>query len=156
MDIFNAESINFYDEEIVAIANSGGLLGLQMDRTIHTGFQKQNKTFAASAIHPSIRGSAIIIWNQLQYIAHLLDSQGIFCWGITAVGSDFDGSINPFPGILTAENFKPLSEELCLLANRFQEQQTLSLPENKNISPEEIIDHFFYGNLHRFLENNYR
>jgi hypothetical protein len=85
----------------------------------------------------------------------MLDAHGLFCWGNTSVGSDFDGSINPFPGILTVEGFEPLSRELKVLAREFLCQQTLSLPANNQLSPEEIIDLFLYGNLHRFLKNNY-
>ena len=72
-----------------------------------------------------------------------------------AVGSDFDGSINPFPGILTAESFYPLSKELIVLAGNFLEKKSLSLPVNLQITAEEIIGLFLYDNLHIFLKNNY-
>jgi microsomal dipeptidase-like Zn-dependent dipeptidase len=155
LDIFNPESINFYDEEIIAIARSGGLFGLQMDMGIHTDLKKIKINMTGFAGETPIRRSARIIWNQLQHIAGMLDAHGLFCWGNTSVGSDFDGSINPFPGILTVEGFEPLSRELKVLAREFLCQQTLSLPANNQLSPEEIIDLFLYGNLHRFLKNNY-
>ncbi len=155
-EVFNPESINFYDEEIIAIALSGGLFGLQMDMGIHIGFKKLKTIKLPSANQSVIAKSAAVIWNQLRHIAVLLDSRGLFCWGVTAVGSDFDGSINPFPGILTAEGFKPLSEELILLARDFMGKQLLVLPENRLFSAEEIIDLFFYGNLYRFLKENYQ
>lgn len=154
--IFNPESINFYDEEIIAIARSGGLFGLQMDMGIHIGFKKLKTIILPSAKQTGIGRAAAIIWNQLQHIAVLLDSQGLFCWGITAVGSDFDGSINPFPGVLTAEGFSPLSKELILLASDFFSKSQLVLPANRDITAEEVIDLFFYGNLHRFLKDHYQ
>ena len=155
LDIFNRESINFYDEEIIAITKSGGLFGLQMDIGIHADIKKLKNNMPLVAKETALIRSAGIIWNQLQHIAVLLDSNGLFSWGSTAVGSDFDGSINPFPGILTAESFAPLAEELIVLAGNFLEKKTLSLPVNIQITAEEIIGLFLYDNLHRFLKNNY-
>lgn len=155
LDIFNTESINFYDEEIIAIANSGGLFGLQMDVGIHIGNKKFETVITGIPKQSQVSKSAVVIWNQLQHIAVLLDSQGLFCWGTTAVGSDFDGSINPFPGVLTVESFSALSEELTSLASDFLNKNVLSLPENMQITAEEITDLFFYGNLQRFLRENY-
>ncbi|MBK6635207.1 MAG: hypothetical protein IPG38_13670 [Chitinophagaceae bacterium] len=93
-----------------------------------------------------------IIWNQLQHIALLLDQHGAFAWGTTAIGSDFDGSINPFPGVLTAEDFEPLAKELVVLAGNFLAQKKIGLPENKQLDAEEIIDRFMYGNTAGFLK----
>lgn len=155
LDIFNPENINFYDDEIIAITKSGGLFGLQMDIGIHVDTKKLKCNMPLSAKDTALSRSAGIIWNQLQHIAVLLDSNGLFSWGSTAVGSDFDGSINPFPGILTAESFEPLSKELIVLARNFLEKKWFTLPINMQISAEEIIGLFLYDNLHIFLKNNY-
>lgn len=156
LDIFNPESINFYDEEIIAITKSGGLFGLQMDIGIHVDTKKLKCNMPLSANDTALSRSAGIIWNQLQHIAVLLDSNGLFSWGSTAVGSDFDGSINPFPGILTAEGFEPLAQELVLLAQNFLSGSSLLHSENSQMSAEEIIDLFFYSNMVSFLKKNYQ
>ncbi|HMI77858.1 MAG TPA: hypothetical protein VK484_03650 [Ferruginibacter sp.] len=85
----------------------------------------------------------------------LLDSNGIFAWGSTAVGSDFDGSINPFPGIGTAEDLEQMAKELILSAKDFFENNQLSLSESNQLSAEEIVDRFLYGNTERFLKEFY-
>lgn len=151
-DIFNTTDINFYDEEIIAIAGSGGLLALQMDILIHADLKKLKTNLPVTPGETTLQRSAKIIWNQLQHIAVLLDSNGSFAWGSTAIGSDFDGSINPFPGILTVESFEPLAKELVQLAGNFLSQQKLSLPQNKQLSAEEIIYLFMYGNTERFMK----
>lgn len=151
-DIFNAADINFYDEEIIAVAASGGLFALQMDICINADLKKLKAGLPVIPGETPLHRSARIIWNQLQHIAMVLDSNGMFAWGTTAIGSDFDGSINPFPGILTSESFEPLSKELLHLAGDFITQKKLSLPQNAQCSPEEIIDGFMYGNTVRFLQ----
>jgi microsomal dipeptidase-like Zn-dependent dipeptidase len=151
-NIFNSTDINFYDEEIIAIANSGGLLALQMDILIHADKKILRKNLPVTPGETPLQRSAKIIWNQLQHIALLLDSNGSFAWGTTAIGSDFDGSINPFPGILTVESFQPLAKELVILANRFLAQKKLTLPQNIQLTAEDIIGLFMYGNTERFMK----
>ena len=93
-----------------------------------------------------------IIWNQLQYIAELLDSEGLYAWGCTSIGSDFDGSINPFPEILTATGFSHLANELVEPVEIFLSSYPFKLAENKNISSIEIVDRFIYLNTVNFLQ----
>ncbi|MBK7123295.1 MAG: membrane dipeptidase [Chitinophagaceae bacterium] len=151
-NIFNTADINFFDEEIIAIAASGGLFAMQMDICIQSDLDKLKQNLPVLPGETPIQRSAKIIWNQLQHIALLLDQHGAFAWGTTAIGSDFDGSINPFPGVLTAEDFEPLAKELVVLAGNFLAQKKIGLPENKQLDAEEIIDRFMYGNTAGFLK----
>ena len=151
-DIFNEGEINFYDEEIIAIARSGGLFALQMDICIHVNFKKLKKNLPVLTGETPLQTSARIIWNQLQHIAIILDRECLFAWHTTAIGSDFDGTINPFPGILTAADLEQLANELKLLAAEFLSTKMMTLPANKQITNEEIIDLFMIGNTRRFLK----
>lgn len=151
-DIFNTADINFFDEEIIAIAASGGLFALQMDICIQADLDKLKRNLPLLRSETPLQRSAKIIWNQLQHIAVLLDQNGSFAWGTTAIGSDFDGSINPFPGILSAEGFEPLARELVVLAGNFLAQKRMIQPENKQPDAEEIIGRFMYGNTAGFLK----
>lgn len=151
-DILNTGDINFYDEEIIAVAASGGLFALQMDICINADLQRLKQQLPYRKNEPSLSFSAKIIWNQLQHIAMTLDRNGLFAWGTTAIGSDFDGSINPLPGILTTESFEPLAKELIKLAHDFLAKKKLLLPANVLISAEEITERFMYGNMARFLK----
>ena len=155
LDLFNTNDINVFDEEIVAIARSGGLLAIQMDRTINADVQKVKAHFKSNRLQSTIQQSAAIIWNQLQHVAQVCDNEGLFAWGSTAIGSDFDGSISPFPGITTATGLEALANELIPFAHQFLASNTLSLPQNKNIAPEEIADRFLYTNIVHFLQKFY-
>lgn len=95
------------------------------------------------------------IWNQLQHFALVCDRNGLFAWGNTCLGTDFDGSIYPFPGVLTAEGLSPLATELELLANEFLKKNLLSIRENYEISPEEIVQRFMFTNTLGFLNRNF-
>ncbi len=154
-DIFNESDLNFFDEEIIEIASSGGVFGLQMDMGNNVDAKKRRW-------HPSFRNkeselkrSARIIWCQIQYIAELLDEAELFAWGCTSIGSDFDGNINPLPGILTAADFEPMAKELIILADNFLSGGVLSLQMNNTITAEEIVDRFLFSNTVNFLKEFY-
>ena len=154
-DIFNSTDLNFFDEEIVLIARSGGLLALQMDLAVHADFAKLVRGLSPLPGETPLQRSARILWNQMAYIAEVCDAEGLFGWGCTAIGSDFDGSIHPFPGVLTAAGLEPLSRELVRLADAFLARRTLTVPENRHITAEEIVERFVYSNTVAFLKEFY-
>ena len=154
-DIFNENDLNFYNEEIVAIAISNGLFALQMDIGNNADSNKLKRNMPKIANETPLRRSSRIIWNQLKHIALVLDNSGLFAWGTTAIGSDYDGSINPFPGILSAESFRLMANELVLLAEDFLKSNILRLDENKRLPAEQIIDLFLFGNTESFLKIHY-
>ena len=155
-DYFCSSDINFFDEEIELIGKSGGLFAIQFDvrrianpklikKTIVSLFGENNPSFAAE-----------LIWQQIQYIAQILDKKGLFGWGTTCIGSDYDGTINPLPGIWTSEYFSSLQEELLLKASNYlKRNNTLSIKENKTITPEEILSGFLIDNTKKFLQKFY-
>jgi len=155
MEIFNETDLNFYDEEVIRLVKSGGLFALQMDLNIHAEIKKLNSFFSKRDDSDQIKKSAQIIWNQLQYFAEVCDYNDLFSWGNTCLGTDFDGSIYPFPGVLTAEGLGPLSKELEKLANDFLKKRSLSQKENFEITSEEIVERFMLSNTVQFLSRNF-
>ena len=151
-DIFNTGNLNFYDEEIIAIAESGGIFALQMDIGNNADLKKLKSNMPYIANETPLRRSAKIIWNQLRHIAVILDRSELFAWGTTSLGSDFDGSINPFPRILSVEGFEPMAKELVIFADDFLAGNSLRLTKNKELSAEKIIDLFLYSNAEKFLK----
>jgi len=150
------DDINFYDEELVVIAKTGGLFALQLDGNRLAPKKLLKKSIFNVNDPLAHHHSAIIIWRQLQHIAEVLDQHGLFAWGSTAIGSDFDGTINPLKGIWTAEDLSLLADQLLLLAeNYLKGNNKLTLLENKTITAEEIIQNFTIGNTLTFLKNNF-
>lgn len=154
--LFNTADINFFDDEILQIARSEGLLGLQFDTRRIASNQLLKKIAWVKNPQKALPLSAQLIWNQIRHIAELLDHHGLFAWGTASIGSDFDGFVNPLEGIFTMEDFPKLREPLLQLAAAYlHNPNPLTMPENRNITPEEIIDRFCFENLVKFLTRNY-
>lgn len=155
-DLFYKADINFYDEEIIEVARTGGLFGIQLDRRRITNRSHLKSILDYMVSSNPVKQSAVLVWRQIRYIAELLDQHGLFSWGTACIGSDFDGGINPLNGIMTAKDFSAMAEALHTLTERYLEgPNRLSLPENKNISSDEVITRFCYTNAVNFLREFY-
>ena len=147
---FSDSDINFYDEELVKIAKSNGLFAIQMDSrrlakrsVIKKLHSKKNIAFASTEI----------IWNQIKHIAIVLDNNDLNAWNIACIGSDFDGSIEPLPGIYSAADFPQLARNLIELATHFLSNYDFKNDFNKEITPERIVEQFCFENLCHFYYN---
>jgi microsomal dipeptidase-like Zn-dependent dipeptidase len=150
--LFNPADINFFDEEILKIGQSQGLFAVQFD----SRRLASDKVLRTRKADEPVRWAARIIWNQIQHIAEILDRGGLFSWGTAVIGSDFDGTIKPLNGVLTVRDFPPLADALLSLANDYlTHQNTLTILENKAISPEELVYRFCYKNALDFIKNHY-
>jgi microsomal dipeptidase-like Zn-dependent dipeptidase len=152
---FNDGDINFFDEELIAIASSGGLFGLQMDQGILSDVKKVKKHKKLRKQKHSLQGAAQLVWNQLSYVAVLLDSHGLPAWQTCCLGTDFDGSINPFTAVPDATGLEGLAEEMTLLADAFLKDYSWKLKVNGGVSGKEVIEKWCMGNIIHFLENHY-
>jgi len=87
----------------------------------------------------------------------LLDSKGLFAWGIQSLGSDYDGMINPINGFWTAEDYPTLADYLLKQAFNYRVQFPGNLTQARNrIDPEEIVDRVMGNNAYNFLQRYYR
>lgn len=146
-------SINFYDDELVAIARSQGLFGIQMDeRRIGSSLWLSR---AAGRVEPrkALYHSAAMIWNQIQHIAEVLDQRGLSAWDIPCIGSDFDGIVDPPNGYWAADDLNHLDDYLLMHAHTYLRERTNTLqqPFNKHIDPELLVEKVMHGNATAFL-----
>lgn len=154
--MFYPTDINFFDEEVVQIGMTGGLFAIQFDSRRIAKSKFVRKKIRSLFNDHDIEIAAEVIWNQIWYIAKLLDRKDLFAWGTACIGSDYDGTIDPLPGIWTTEYFSKLNDillkkaDICLNSNK-----DLTLKENTSISPEEIAERFFLGNSMEFLKRFY-
>ncbi|HZK92874.1 MAG TPA: membrane dipeptidase [Prolixibacteraceae bacterium] len=156
--LFLQEDINFYDDEIVKVAATNGLFGLQLDerRIVAAGdfVLKKSHGFDRRKV---LYYSSVLAWRQIQHIAELLDSKGLFAWGIQSLGSDYDGMINPINGFWTAEDYPTLADYLLKQAFNYTVQLPGNLTQARNrIDPEEIVDRIMGNNAYNFLHRYYR
>src|SRR5690606_5018440 len=122
--------INFYDQELVRIARSNGIFGIQLDER-RIGSEKaiqESKMFFPNK-RKQLNKKALLVWRQVQHIAEVLDKQKLFCWGIQSIGSDFDGIVDPINGLWTAENMKDLADELLNHAEEYLSKNLIHLNE---------------------------
>lgn len=145
--------INFFDEEIVLIGQSDGLFAIQFDARRIADKKLTKKHLKSLLNNGEASVSVDLIWNQIRHIAEVLDHNNCFAWGTACIGSDYDGTIDPLPGIWTAEYFQDLREGILLKADNYlRNKNPLTLIENKSISAEELTDRFFLGNSVQFVE----
>ena len=72
-------------------------------------------------------------------------------WNMLAIGTDFDGMINPEDGFITAEEFPEFRE----LALELLPQQDGIDELLQGLSVEEVIDKFSFGNALDFAKKYY-
>tara|TARA_R110000751_G_scaffold102701_1_gene197606 strand:- start:231952 stop:233244 length:1293 start_codon:yes stop_codon:yes gene_type:complete len=155
-DWFCDIDINFYDEEFIRIARSNGIFGIQLDER-RIGSSKaisESKIFFPNK-RKQLRKKALLVWRQVQHIAEVLDRDGLFCWGIQCIGSDFDGIVNPINGLWTTENMKDLAEEMLNHAQDYLSKNLIVLKDFNRIDASEIVERVMHGNAMKFIEKNY-
>jgi microsomal dipeptidase-like Zn-dependent dipeptidase len=155
-ELFNNIDINFYDDEIVRIALSNGLLGIQLDER-RIGSKKairRSKIYFPNKRKQLIKKS-LLVWRQIEHMAEVLNKEGLFCWGIQSIGSDFDGIVDPINGLWTAENIKDLGEELLNHARAYLESHREKLKNFNRITAEAIVERVLRQNAMEFIQRNY-
>jgi microsomal dipeptidase-like Zn-dependent dipeptidase len=153
---FQEEEINFYDDEILKIDESRGIFGLQLDeRRIASKTLLKQSSFKTSR-RKMLYVKSQLVWNQVQHIAEVLDKAGRFAWGIQAIGSDYDGMIDPLNGFWTAEDMPLLDSYLEKHAfNYLNSAESAHLNSFNRIKTSEIIQRFMHDNAFEFLSRNF-
>lgn len=117
---FNPWSINLYDEEIIRIHKTKGLMGLIFYQPILAGKKKREGHLNWRAPEwANIFGDQIEYMVKTVYNAGLADKADI--WNYICLGSDFDGQINPVDDFATADKLPDFRVELrkVLMQSRF-------------------------------------
>lgn len=153
---FYETDINFFDEEITHIGKSGGLFAIQFDTRRIADKKLVKKHIRSLFSNNDVVIAAELIWSQIKHIAEVLDKSQLYAWGTACIGSDYDGTIDPLPGVWTAEYFSALYMGILEKAKHYLlNSNTMSLSKNKSITAEEVTDRFFLDNTVQFLERFY-
>ena len=146
--------INFYDEELILLAKSGGIIGLQLDERRVASEQTLKTTRHATRRHKIMHYRSELLWNQIQHILEVLDAEGMFAWDCMAIGSDFDGIIDPLNAFWTAEELPYLSDFLERHAYNYVQKGRIHHEFNK-IPAGEMIDRVMTLNAMAFLKKHF-
>ncbi len=153
--LLNPVEINFYDSELITLARSGGLIGLQLDERRIASKAALNTVKHSPFRHKIMHYRSELLWRQVQHIAETLDHAGLFAWDCMAIGSDFDGIIDSLNGFWTAEELPFLSDFLERHAYNYLKTTRWRLPENR-IPADEVVERIFSRNGHRFLKMHFQ
>ncbi|MGB1309212.1 MAG: membrane dipeptidase [Oceanihabitans sp.] len=155
-DKFNDGDINFYDSEIIRIAKTKGIFGLQLDerRIADKSSIRRSRMYFPNR-KKRLEKKTDLIWRQIRHFAEILNAQQLFCWETLAIGSDFDGIVNPIKGLWTCENIRDIKPFLIDKATSYLKKHQHEYMAINQISAQEIIDRVFYLNAENFLRNNF-
>lgn len=153
---FQPDDINIFDEEIVRIARSGGLLGIQFDERRVASEMELKKTGRYLDRRRMLFHQSRLIWNQIQHIAEVLNRNNLFAWNIQCIGSDYDGMVNPLNGFWTAEEMPMFDSYLEKHAYNFiASAASDNLKSYNKMTASEIVERFMHGNAYHFLKKNF-
>ncbi len=153
--LLNPAAINFYDEELIRVASTGGIIGLQLDERRIANKATLKRVKHSVKRHKIMHYRSELLWNQLRHIATVLDANDLFAWDCMAIGSDFDGIIDPLNGFWTSEELPFLADFLERHAYNYMSTATFKNPENK-IGADEIVQRLFSENANSFLSKNFK
>lgn len=150
--------INFYDEEIIEIAKSGGIIGLQLDeRRIASKRYKKSLRLELASANKRKHSNSKMLWNNIQHIVQLLDLNNIFAWDCITIGSDFDGVIDPINMFWSAEDMDDLVQYTERHAFNFLNDPDIVLKNSFNkIDASEVIDRIFHFNAFEFFRKYFK
>lgn len=146
---FNPWSINLYDDEILRIHRSQGLIGLIFYQPILAGKRRRNGTLFWSE-----QDWAEIFADQIEHIVKTVYRSGAadkhLVWDRICIGSDFDGQINPANKFASSDRLPVFKKHLkrFLNSDRFQEYRN---PSEVN----ELADKISFKNAVEFLRRNF-
>jgi microsomal dipeptidase-like Zn-dependent dipeptidase len=153
---FQSDDINFYDNEIIKIARSGGLFGIQFDERRVGSEMELKKTGPKLNRRKMLFYKSKLIWNQIEHIAYVLDQNNLFAWGIQCIGSDNDGMVNPLNGFWTAEDMPLFDSYLEKHAYNFvSSERGKTLKEHNRLKAADIVERFMRTNAYEFLKKNF-
>ena len=160
-------SFNLYDDEIEQIYHSKGIIGIMLEDTRLGG------KMATKAINKTLDGTyqrrdeyiKVFMANAF-HIVNVIKKPD--AWNIIAVGSDFDGAINPMNQYADASRFPELRADLIDFLYRVKQQKiqldaTNYVFSNQEIvalmydlTPEQIVDMVMFNNTNEFLMQNFK
>jgi len=162
---FNPLSINLYDDEIIRIHETKGLIGIIMDQRVLAGGKKvdllrkyinNNHDHGNPYEYMSDKEAWFcLVYDQIQYIVkRVIDSDTNVVkqkiWDCLCIGSDFDGQIDPINAFKKATDFGDWRTQLKKRLNK-SEANEIKL----GLSTEEILEKVCYQNVYGFLARNF-
>ncbi len=158
-------SINLCAEDVLKIAETNGIIGIQLDEKRVAGNNiieviKKDKNASTATLRKQY--VKVLMANLLEIVKVTGSKKG---WDILSIGSDYDGLINHLDFYPTSAEMPDLRKDLLDFLNSPEEisqdgfKYSLSLDEVKSLqfdlTPDEIISKIFSDNALNFLKVNF-
>ncbi len=145
--------INFFDDELLEMVRSEGIIGLQLDERRLANDETMSKVKHSLFRNKIMHYRSELLWRQVQYIAELLDDNGLYAWGNMAIGSDYDGLVDPLNAFWTAEQYEDLASYLERHAYNYFDKQPGRLKNAFNrVTADLVVQNIFRDNAWNFLK----
>ncbi len=162
---FNNWSINLSDDEIIEVFNSNGIMGLNFDERILSGYETLDDYQEAFTKKNIKRNSkeVRVFWaqqmldNTLGIVKAVVNSNlvaeedKVKIWNMLAIGTDFDGMINPEDAFITAEEFVDFRSVVEEILPKQDDIDHLL----QGLSIEQALDKIMYDNAFNFAKDYY-
>ncbi|MBC7886781.1 MAG: hypothetical protein H7Z13_02765 [Ferruginibacter sp.] len=164
-NFLHENSINLCAEDVLKIAETNGLIGIQLDEKRIAGntiidIIKNNKQLGTADLRRQY--VKVLCANLFEIVKTVNTKQG---WDLLCVGSDYDGLINHLDFYPTTAEMPDLRNDVLEFLRTPEEisqagfNYSVLLPEIKRLmfglTAEEITDKIFAGNVMTFLQNNF-
>ncbi|QJW91108.1 peptidase M19 [Spirosoma taeanense] len=152
---YHDHPINFSDEEILRVARSGGLFGIQLDER-RIGSESALRHARGHINRRDILFSwSELVWLQIKHIAELLDQHDLFAWGNICLGTDYDGIVNPINGYWTHREFPELDAFLLMHVHNYMRNAPPLRNASNRLHEDEIVARFMGTNALDFFKRHY-
>ncbi|RYY08670.1 MAG: hypothetical protein EOO04_39660, partial [Chitinophagaceae bacterium] len=155
--------INLSENDIVEIAKSNGIIGLEIDQRIlgyneaGNRFKKWVKNIFKKDSKQKL-GWAEVYWANLLCIAETCYLAGFKDdpWKFISIGSDFDGVINPLNEFRTIDKLDDLINSLQEHLRNYWQGPSPVIPANCGGAPSDVMYNVGYKNLICFTDAYFR
>lgn len=171
---FNPWSINLYDEDIVEVLSSDGIIGLSLDQRIlgcgKIAREKMSKAETFTGIKPDrplfgrdpsegslIKDAELHFRHFCNTLFHIIRVAGRITdltadpWKKIVIGSDFDGLIDAVDFCIDGREYKHIGEYMLEKLPALAAEANIPLPA----TPEVLVNGILYENARAFLEKYY-
>ena len=146
---FHGWSINLADEELRIIHESGGLIGIMMDKGLLgslTTIEKIRQIADSEAKHEAY---VQLVLNSVFHIVKTIGKRA--AWNTISIGTDYDGLITHIDPYDSAAKLANLHQDLLSYLKKYNYQKDLWF----GYEPEEMVYKIMNGNAMKFLKKHF-
>ncbi len=162
VDVHHDQEINLDLElDVKTIYKTDGLIGIEMDQRI-LGYNENRfiKWFRSIFRSKSKKEflDATYFWDQVILIAEFAYKKGFSNnpWKCLALGSDYDGVINPLNSYRDASTIPKLRNHLITHLNKYWEDRQCIIPKNHGgMNAETVVHAILFQNAYNFMAKHY-